>query len=160
MNNQMDDFSIAPGVPNAYGLIGTEANSVQPGKRPLSSMSPTIVFDENDRPIMTVGAAGGPKIITQALLAIIRRIDLEMPVGEAVGRKRFHHQWAPDALMLETGFDAAIAKSLEERGHKIRYSNNVGITQAIVWEEDRGVFVGAHDPRTPGAAAGVQANDR
>lgn len=153
MNNQMDDFSIAPGVPNAYGLVGTEANSVQPGKRPLSSMSPTIVLKDG-KPVMTVGAAGGPKIITQALLAIIRRIDLGMPVDEAVGHKRFHHQWSPDLLMLEEGFDKDIAESLKKRGHRLRFSGTSGITQAIVLDSDQGILTGVHDPRTPGQAAG------
>ena len=80
MNNQMDDFSIAPGAPNTYGLIGAESNSIAPSKRPLSSMSPTIVLKEG-QPVMTVGAAGGPKIITQTVWAIINHLDLKMPIG-------------------------------------------------------------------------------
>ncbi len=153
MNNQMDDFSIAPGTPNAYGLVGSESNSVQAGKRPLSSMSPTIVLKDG-KPIMTVGAAGGPKIITQALLAIIRRIDLGLGMDDAVGNKRFHHQWSPDILFLENGFDESIAKQLEEMGHKTRFSNSAGVSQAILFDEETKEFVGVHDPRVPGSAEG------
>ncbi len=153
LNNQMDDFSIAPGTPNAFGLVGNEANSVQPGKRPLSSMSPTIV-SENGQPIMTLGAAGGPKIITQALLAIVRRIDLGMDLAQAVGSKRFHHQWSPDRLLIEHGFDATVAERLRKMGHETSSSRGVGITQAIVFDPDQGMFLGVHDPRTDGAARG------
>ncbi len=153
MNNQMDDFAIAPGVPNAYGLVGTEANAVQPGKRPLSSMSPTIVLKDG-QPILTVGAAGGPKIITQALLAILGRIDWGMDLGEAVGQKRFHHQWSPDVLLLEQGFPPELAEALQSRGHRLRFAQAVGITQAIGYDPQRSLFMGVSDPRTMGAAAG------
>ncbi len=153
LNNQMDDFSIAPGTPNAFGLVGNEANSVQPGKRPLSSMSPTIVL-ENGQPIMTLGAAGGPKIITQALLAIVRRIDLGMDLAQVVGSKRFHHQWSPNRLLIEHGFDATVAERLRKMGHETSSSRGVGITQAIVFDPDQGMFLGVHDPRTDGAARG------
>jgi len=153
MNNQMDDFALAPGVPNAYGLVGTEANSVQPGKRPLSSMSPTIVL-KDQQPIMTVGAAGGPRIITQALLAILGKVDLGMTLPEAVGQKRFHHQWSPDVLMLETGFPKAWQTELEKRGHKLYVSDRAGVTQAIVYDPEAGEFTGVHDPRVPGKAVG------
>ena len=155
LNNQMDDFAVAPGVPNAYGLVGSEANSVQPGKRPLSSMSPTIVLKDG-QPVMTVGAAGGPKIITQVLLAIIRRIDLKMDLDEAVGNKRFHHQWSPDVLMLEKGFDPKLRKKLEAKGHKIREVEGAGICQAIAFDPKKKMFYGVHDPRTEGKAAGTK----
>jgi gamma-glutamyltranspeptidase/glutathione hydrolase len=154
MNNQMDDFAIAPGIPNAFGLVGTNANSVQPGKRPLSSMSPTLVLKDG-QPVMTVGAAGGPRIITQALLAIIGRIDLDLPIDESVGQKRFHHQWSPDILMLETGFPAELAEALQGRGHRVEFSDTAGICQAIVRDQTSGDLVGVHDPRTPGKAAGL-----
>lgn len=153
MNNQMDDFSIAPGIPNAFGLVGDEANSVQPGKRPLSSMSPTIILRDGE-PIMTVGASGGPKIITQVLLAIIRRIDLEMDLADAVGGKRFHHQWSPDRLLIENGFDSKIVERLKKLGHDTVNSRGVGITQAIIFNPQKKVFMGVHDPRTPGDAKG------
>jgi gamma-glutamyltranspeptidase/glutathione hydrolase len=151
MNNQMDDFSIQPGVPNAFGLVGAEANAVAPGKRPLSSMSPTILLKDG-RPVMTVGAAGGPRIISQVVLAIVNHVDLGLLLDEAVAAKRHHHQWKPDVLLLEKGFDPQIAKGLERRGHKLDYSSYLGTTQAIGTSEKS--FIGIHDPRVPGAAAG------
>jgi gamma-glutamyltranspeptidase/glutathione hydrolase len=154
MNNQMDDFSIAPGVPNAFGLIGGENNAVAAGKRPLSSMSPTIVLKDG-QPVMTLGAAGGPKIITEVLWAIINHLDLGMPIGEAVGAPRVHHQWSPDRLLVEDTMDAATVKQLESFGHKIQLSEVVGIAQAISYDAKTGLFTGVSDPRTTGKAAGL-----
>ncbi|MCH7729320.1 MAG: gamma-glutamyltransferase, partial [Planctomycetes bacterium] len=152
MNNQMDDFSIAPGVPNAFGLIGAEANSIEPGKRPLSSMSPTIVL-KDDRPVMTLGAAGGPRIISQTLLNIINRIDLGMTVEKSLASPRFHHQWAPNILFVESSLRQNTVTRLKEYGHDVRQTSSVGISQAIEIGED-GTLHGAHDPRVPGKAAG------
>lgn len=153
MNNQMDDFSISSGVPNAFGLVGAEANAIEPGKRPLSCMSPTIVLKEG-RPILTVGAAGGPKIITQALLAIINHLDLEMSLPEAVAAPRFHHQWSPNDLSVEPTLPAVIVKQLRDRGHTVKTSSSVGVTQAIGVSADGKRFIGVHDPRVPGRAGG------
>src|SRR5690606_2836971 len=97
LNNEMDDFSIMPGVPNAFGLVGAENNAIAPGKRPLSSMSPTIVLDQEKQPILSIGAAGGPKIITAVLLGIVRYLDFEQPLSQAIGDPRFHHQWRPNS---------------------------------------------------------------
>jgi gamma-glutamyltranspeptidase/glutathione hydrolase len=155
LNNEMDDFSIQPGVPNAFGLVGAEVNAVEPGKRPLSSMSPTIVL-KNGEPVMTVGAAGGPKIITQSLMTIVRHLDLGMSLPEAVGAPRFHHQWTPDKLMVEKSFDSSLAKQLEGRGHKIQEIGYVGVTQAIAFDREKGEFVGVYDPRMKGKAAGLE----
>ncbi|MBW3598541.1 MAG: gamma-glutamyltransferase, partial [Planctomycetes bacterium] len=152
LNNEMDDFAIMPGVPNAFGLLGAEANAVAPGKRPLSSMSPTIVL-HGDRPVMTVGAAGGPKIITQAVLAIVNHLDLEMSLYDAVAAPRFHHQWSPDELVVERTFDDGLIRRLRAFGHKVRKEGAMGVTQAIAAGED-GKFTGVHDPRVPGKAAG------
>lgn len=152
MNNEMDDFSIQPGVPNAFGLIGAEANAVAPRKRPLSSMSPTIVLRDGE-PILTLGAAGGPTIINQVLLGIIRRIDLEQDLQRAVASPRFHHQWRPDALKLEEGFPAKVLESLKQRGHTLKMVNRIGVTQAID-RDASGTFHGVHDPRVAGNAAG------
>ena len=152
MNNEMDDFAVAPGVANAFGLVGAEANSVAPGKRPLSSMSPTIVL-KGGRPVMTVGAAGGPKIITQSLLAVIRFIELEQSLGEAVGGSRYHHQWSPDRVLLESSVPEAIEQALQDMGHRTVRSRSVGVTQAIALDGE-GNFIGVHDPRVPGKAAG------
>jgi gamma-glutamyltranspeptidase/glutathione hydrolase len=153
MNNEMDDFSIAPGIPNAFGLLGGEANSIAPGKRPLSSMSPTVVLRRGE-PVLTLGAAGGPKIITQVLLGIICHIDLEMSLEEQMDFERFHHQWRPDRLYVESSLPAPVVAELESRGHTISRSRSVGITQAIKRDPETGEFHGAHDPRVPGKAAG------
>ena len=100
LNNEMDDFSAQPGVPNAFGLLGNRNNSIEPGKRPLSSMSPTIVLKDG-QPVLTLGAAGGPKIITQVVLGIIQALDLQRPVDRCVAAARWHHQWRPHVLMVE-----------------------------------------------------------
>jgi gamma-glutamyltranspeptidase/glutathione hydrolase len=154
LNNQMDDFSIQPGVPNAFGLVGAEANAVEPGKRPLSSMSPTIVLKDG-RPVLTVGAAGGPRIITQTLLTVVQYLDLGMSLEDAVGTPRFHHQWRPDQLMVEENFDERLAGELAGRGHQIKRLNYVGVTQAIAYDLEQQRFVGVHDPGVEGKAAAL-----
>lgn len=153
MNNQMDDFSIAPGVPNAFGLIGGENNAIAAGKRPLSSMSPTIVLKDG-QPILTVGAAGGPQIISQVVWAIVNRLDLELSMTAAVAAPRLHHQWSPDRLLIEETMPGDVAEQLQQRGHELQRSAVVGLTQAIALERESGLFVGVSDPRTGGAAAG------
>ena len=116
LNDEMDDFSIMPGVPNAFGLVGAENNSIAPGKRPLSSMSPTIVLDPAGKPFMAVGAAGGPKIITQVVLAIVRTIDFEQPLSTAIAGLRFHHQWRPNSVAYEKGMDAKLVEGWRNAG--------------------------------------------
>jgi gamma-glutamyltranspeptidase/glutathione hydrolase len=153
MNNQMDDFAVMPGVPNAFGLVGGDNNAVESKKRPLSSMSPTIVLKDGE-PVLTVGGAGGPKIITEVLWAIVNHLDLEMPIGEAIAQPRLHHQWAPTDLMLESNFDKSLADELTSRGHKIRRSRSMGICQGISFDPVSKKFTGAHDPRTSGKAGG------
>ncbi len=152
LNNEMDDFSAQPGVPNAFGLVGAENNAVEPGKRPLSSMTPTIVLKDG-KPVFTVGAAGGPKIITQSLLAIIRYLDYGMPLGEALKVPRFHHQWTPATLFCEKGFDEAEKARLIELGHVVVESPSAGVSQAVGLDED-GWLTGVHDPRVLGKAGG------
>lgn len=147
LNNEMDDFSIQPGVPNAFGLVGAEANAVAPGKRPLSSMSPTIV-ERNGKPVFTVGAAGGPTIITQVLLAVTRVIDQGQGIDEALAGGRFHHQWRPDRLRIERGLATPeLIKRLEEFGHRTEVVDGLGVSQAIQWDEPRGRFIGVREPR-------------
>lgn len=153
LNNEMDDFSAQPGVPNAFQLIGAENNAIAPGKRPLSSMSPTIVLKDG-QPVFTVGAAGGPKIVTQVLLAIVRQIDFEMPLQEAIGAPRIHHQWRPDVLFIESKLDGKTRDGLTKRGHELEELGSGGVSQAIRWLPEEGVFWGVHDPRVPGKAAG------
>lgn len=154
LNNEMDDFSIYPGQPNAFGLIGAENNSVQPGKRPLSSMSPTIVLDEAGKPIMTLGAAGGPKIITTVLLTIIRTIDFDEPLPEAVAGPRIHHQWRPNAVMHERDLDSKLIEGLKQRGHELQNIGSGGREQAVGLTAE-GKFIGVADPRSEGTAAGL-----
>jgi gamma-glutamyltranspeptidase/glutathione hydrolase len=148
----MDDFSIQPGVPNAFGLIGAEANAIAPGKRPLSSMSPTIVLKGNE-PVLTVGAAGGPKIITQVVQTIVRMIDLKQPLDEAIASGRVHHQWRPDTLLAEESVPAETVQQLKSLGHDVQPNVYSGVTQAIS-RDGTGVFQGVADPRVKGSAAG------
>ncbi len=153
LNNEMDDFSIAPGVPNSAGLLGAEANAVAPGKRPLSSMSPTIVLDDG-KPIMTVGAAGGPTIITQVVMAIVDRLDFGLDLPDTLAAPRIHHQWRPDLLKVQASLGPEIIGSLKKHGHDVSEVSGIGITQAIALSADGKYLIGAHDPRVPGKAAG------
>lgn len=153
LNNEMDDFSIAPGVPNAFGLIGAEANAVAPGKRPLSSMSPTIVIKDG-KPILTLGAAGGPKIITQVVMAIIYHLDLGLDLPDALAAPRIHQQWIPDRLLVESTLDATIVDALKQLGHNVERTRSVGVTQAISISPDGAALIGVHDPRVAGKAGG------
>ncbi|MAT71605.1 MAG: gamma-glutamyltransferase [Planctomycetaceae bacterium] len=154
LNNEMDDFSAQPGVPNAFGLIGAENNAVAPGKRPLSSMSPTIVLKDGE-PVLTVGAAGGPKIITQALLAIVRRLDFGESLEDAVAGPRFHHQWVPDELVVERALPADIIDSLRDSGHTISTIERGGVTQAAEVDQ-QGALHAVHDPRAGGTSIVVE----
>jgi gamma-glutamyltranspeptidase/glutathione hydrolase len=131
LNNEIDDFSIQPGAPNVYGLIGVEANSIRPRKRPLSSMAPTIIL-ERDRPALIVGGSGGPRIITAVLQTILNVLDFNMPVEKAVDAARIHHQWQPNELAVEKGIDSQTRSSLERRGHAVRERSSLGVVQAIL----------------------------
>jgi gamma-glutamyltranspeptidase / glutathione hydrolase len=153
LNDEMDDFSVAPGVPNAFKLVGAEANAVAPGKRPLSSMSPTIVLKDG-KPVMSVGAAGGPTIITQTLQAIVQVIDFKQDVAAALQQPRIHHQWSPDELKIEKSAGEAVLGELEKRGHKLDRVTSFGACQAVRWDEASRSFHAAHDPRVPGKADG------
>ncbi len=153
LNNEMDDFAAQPGVPNAFGLIGARANAIEPGKRPLSSMSPTIVTRDG-RPVLTLGAAGGPKIITQVVLTIIRQIDLGQSLAEAVGGPRFHHQWRPDRLYVEATVPIDWRNRLRALGHVVEQIDHVGVTQAVRRLTD-GRLQAVSDPRVPGRARGL-----
>lgn len=151
LNNEMDDFSAQPGKPNFFGLLGAEANAIEPAKRPLSSMSPTIVIKDG-KPVFSAGAAGGPTIISQTLLAIICHIDFGMGPEEALAQPRFHHQWKPDELRIEEAFGEDVLAELEKRGHKLNRVGSFGACQAVGWSAD-GDFSAAHDPRIRGKAA-------
>jgi len=130
LNNEMDDFAIHSEIGNVYGLIGNEANSLQPKKRPLSSMSPTIILNGN-RAELVVGGAGGPRIINATLQTILNVLDFRMPVKTAVETERMHHQWMPDRLILEAKISGDRRKALEERGHAVREQSALGVVQAI-----------------------------
>jgi gamma-glutamyltranspeptidase/glutathione hydrolase len=153
LNNEMDDFSAAPGVPNAFGLVGAEANAVAPGKRPLSSMSPTIV-EKNGQPVLSIGAAGGPTIISQTLLAIVQTIDFSQPLPQALAAPRIHHQWRPDELRVERALEESIRAELSSRGHQLVPAPSLGASQAVARSQHDGGFIGVADPRNAGAAAG------
>lgn len=150
LNNQMDDFSLQPGVPNSFGLLGNEANAIAAKKRPLSSMSPTIVLKDGE-PVFSVGAAGGPTIISQVLLTLIRYIDFGYSPEKALNQPRVHHQWSPDEVKLESRAGDSITEGLKDRGHTIKLMNSFGASQAIERLPD-GTFTGAGDPRVNGKA--------
>jgi gamma-glutamyltranspeptidase/glutathione hydrolase len=152
LNNEMDDFSAQPGATNYFGLVGAQANAVAPGKRPLSSMSPTIVL-QNGRPILAVGASGGPTIISQTLLVLLNTLDFKLDLAAALGQPRFHHQWRPDELRVEPGVSADVRRELERRGHWVVETRVLAATQAVARPPGSGEFVGVGEPRAGAAAA-------
>ena len=154
LNNEMDDFASAPGVPNAFGLVGNDANSIAPRKTPLSSMTPTIIT-ESGHFRMAAGAPGGSTIITQVLQVILNVLEYNMDVGAAVSVPRIHHQWLPDELRVESwGLDALTLQDLRRRGHKIKETAPWGNGNAIAVTAD-GTLEGAADPRGEGSPKGL-----
>ncbi len=151
LNNEMDDFSVKPGVPNAYGLIGGEANKVEPGKRMLSSMSPTIVR-KDDRNFLVTGSPGGSRIITTTLQVIMNVIDHNMNIQTAVSAPRIHHQWLPDEIRVEQGISPDTLDLLRARGHTINTGSAMGAIQSILIGED-GTLYGGADPRRSTSSA-------
>lgn len=151
MNNEMDDFSAKPGVPNAFGLVGGEANAIGAGKRPLSSMTPTIVLKDGEVWLVT-GSPGGARIITTVLQVIMNMIDHGMNVAEASTAPRVHHQWLPDQLRVEEGISIDTLRILQAKGHKVEELETMGSTQSIMRDHDTGALYGASDPRRPDAA--------
>ncbi|MCC6887092.1 MAG: gamma-glutamyltransferase [Hyphomicrobiales bacterium] len=150
LNNELDDFAARPATPNAYGLIGGDANAPGPNKRPLSSMSPTIVL-KNGRPAIVTGSPGGSRIITAVLQILVNVIDRNMDAAQAVTAPRIHHQWSPDRVLVEPSLPAAIVTALESRGHKVERRPPATAANTIL-VTPRGL-VGAADPRTRGALA-------
>jgi gamma-glutamyltranspeptidase/glutathione hydrolase len=148
LNNEMDDFSAKPGVPNAYGLIGGAANAIEPAKRPLSSMTPTIVFKDG-RPFLATGSPGGSRIITTVLQIIMNVVDHGMNLAAATAAPRIHHQWLPDELRVEQGLSPDTVEALSALGHKVVVKNAMGSTQSI--RRGAAGFYGASDPRRRGA---------
>jgi gamma-glutamyltranspeptidase/glutathione hydrolase len=149
LNNEMDDFSAKPGVANAYGLIGGEANAVGAGKRPLSSMSPTIVLRDGEVFLVT-GSPGGSLIITTVLQVIVNVVDHGMNVAEASVFPRVHHQWLPDELRVEEGLSPDTARLLQGKGHLVEVKPTMGAAQSVLRRADGALF-GASDPRRPTA---------
>jgi gamma-glutamyltranspeptidase/glutathione hydrolase len=153
LNDQMDDFSVKPGTPNLYGLIGGEANAVAPGKRMLSSMTPTIIEKEGSL-FMVLGSPGGSTIITTVFQVIRNVIDFDMGIYDAVAAPRFHHQWIPDVISYEAGtLDSLIITELENLGHQLSPRGAIGRADAILIGADGRRYAGA-DPRGDDTAAG------
>jgi gamma-glutamyltranspeptidase / glutathione hydrolase len=151
LNNEMDDFSAQPGVPNAFGLIGMEANAVAAGKRPLSSMSPTLVVSADGKPEIIIGAAGGPKIITQVVCVLVNSLDLKHNPKAAMELPRFHHQWRPDELWIEKSIGDEVLAELERRGFTLSRAAPSGATNMIVIQPD-GSMIPVSEPRLTGKA--------
>jgi gamma-glutamyltranspeptidase/glutathione hydrolase len=131
LNNEMDDFSVKPGVPNMFGAVGQEANAIAPGKRMLSSMTPTIVL-KNNQPWIVVGTPGGTTIPTSVYQTIVDIIDFKMPPSEAVNFPKFHHQWLPDEIFVERDFDKNVVEQLKAMGYKISVRGSIGRTEVIL----------------------------
>ena len=151
LNDEMDDFSIKPGTPNAYGLVGNEANAIAPGKRMLSSMSPTFI--ESDGKVAILGTPGGSRIISMVLIGALQAME-NAPVEQWVGRARFHHQYLPDQVQYEPGaLSAATVEALEAKGHQLHeLESPYGNMQAVLWDKLTGEVSAASDPRGIGAA--------
>jgi gamma-glutamyltranspeptidase/glutathione hydrolase len=163
LNNEMDDFAAKIGVPNAFGLIQKENNAIAPGKRPLSSMTPTIVLNKDGSVWFALGSPGGPTIINTVMQVIVNVIDFKMNIQQAVDAPRIHHQWLPDRIQYETfGMATDVARSLEARGHTLftraRQIDSVyaymGDCHAVMIEPGTGMRLGAADTRQAGLAAG------
>ena len=148
LNNEMDDFSSKPGVPNAFGLLGGKANAIEARKRPLSAMTPVIVL-KNDKPYLVLGSPGGSKIITVVLQVILNVLDHDMNIAEASSVPRIHHQWYPDVLNIEKGVSPDTILLLQNKGHKTQGTRVLGSTQSIMLKA--GKMYGSSDPRRPGA---------
>ena len=153
LNNEMDDFAARPGEPNAFRLVQSEANAIEPGKRPLSSMSPTIIVRDG-KAVYAAGASGGPRIITATLQVLLNMTRFDMTVSQAVIAPRFHHQWIPESLEVEPKLLIDdIRVPLEERGHELVEHDALGVSQAVIMLPD-GRLQGMSDPRKGGEARG------
>jgi gamma-glutamyltranspeptidase/glutathione hydrolase len=156
LNDEMDDFDAAPGARNAFGLQGGQANLPAPGKRPLSSMAPTLVFGPEGRLLLAVGSPGGSTIPSTVAWTVLRVIDAGQSLDQAVGTPRIHHQWMPDVIVAEPGaLQDATRKALEARGHRVEeIPGPFGNPQAVRVDPATGWREGASEPRGEGRAAG------
>jgi len=153
LNDEMDDFTIKPGTPNQFGLVQNSANSIEPGKRPLSSMTPTIIL-KNEKIFMVLGSPGGPRIITSTLETLLNVINYKMTIQHAVDEPRFHHQWLPDTIDYEPGtFSADTIKKLAKMGYNVKPQKTWGAVEAILLNPEDGQLYGANDPRRPDGKA-------
>lgn len=141
LNNEMDDFSVKPGVPNMYGAVGNEKNAIAPGKRMLSSMTPTIVL-KNNKPYLVVGTPGGTTITTSVFQTLVNVLEFGMSAEDAVNKPKFHHQWLPDDIKVEKDFDATVKKQLEAMGYKITERGAIGRTELIMIKGKQIIAVG------------------
>jgi gamma-glutamyltranspeptidase/glutathione hydrolase len=130
LNNEMDDFSVKPGVPNMFGAVGGEANAIVPGKRMLSSMTPTLVL-KNKKPYIVIGTPGGTTIPTSVYQALVNIIDFNMKLGDAIDLPKFHHQWLPDEVMIETNFNPKTKEALQKMGYILKDRSSIGRTDGI-----------------------------
>lgn len=154
LNNEMDDFSSKPGAPNQFGLIGSVANSIQPKKRMLSSMTPTVILKDG-KPFMVIGSPGGSTIITQVLQTIMNVIDFGMNIYDAISVPRIHHQWLPDEIYYENySLSEDVKKNLIEKGHIIGPVRSLGRMEGILIDTEKNIFYGTSDPRGFGTASG------
>jgi gamma-glutamyltranspeptidase/glutathione hydrolase len=155
LNDEMDDFDAAPGAENAFGLVGGDANLPAPGKRPLSSMSPTLVFGPDGKVLLAVGSPGGSTIPSTVAWAVLRTLDAGLPLDQAIGAPRIHHQWKPDVIAAEPGaLQEATRRALEARGHRIQeLGAPFGNPQAVRVDPVTGWREGASEPRMDGRAA-------
>ena len=151
-NDEMDDFAAEPGKPNAFGLMQSEANAIQPGKKPLSSMSPTIVIGKDGKAILAVGASGGPRIISSTLQVMLNVLRFDKSVKDSIDSPRFHHQWLPDRIYLEDAIYKSRRDSLTKLGHKTTRRNGLAATQAV--KRTKHGLTAASDPRKYGRPAG------
>ena len=154
LNDEMDDFTTQPGVPNAlFGLIQSEANAIAPGHRPLSSMTPTILLRDGKLSFVT-GSPGGPTIISSTLLSVLNWMRLGMEAQSGINAPRFHHQWMPDLILMEQSFPEAVDKALQAQGYATKRRGHIGLVNAIAVDSKNGDRLGAADPRDNGAAVG------
>jgi gamma-glutamyltranspeptidase / glutathione hydrolase len=154
LNDEMDDFTTQPGVPNAlFGLIQSDANAIAPGHRPLSSMTPTILLRDGKLSFVT-GSPGGPTIISATLLSVLNWMRLGLDAQAAINAPRFHHQWLPDVILLEKDFPASVESALNAQGYQTRRRGHIGLVNAIGIDPKTGERLGAADPRDNGAAVG------
>jgi gamma-glutamyltranspeptidase/glutathione hydrolase len=150
LNDEMDDFAAKPGAPNMFGMVGGDANAIEPGKRPLSSMTPTIIT-KNGKLFMAVGAPGGSRITTGVTEVILDAIDFHMDPQSAVDLPRFHEQWKPDILYLQNGFPGATEDALKKMGYQVKSTEGVARVEAIVVKG--GTLQGGTESRLHGKVA-------